>query len=491
MHWRSALHLERQTGGLSRAIERGTKGIDFVLTFMLFNIIPTLIEIALVCGILWYLYDIRYALATLATIVGYIGYTLFITEWRLQYRRQMNETDNYANTRAVDSLLNYETVKYFGNEDFEAGRFDEALARYERAAVLSKRSLALLNIGQSAIIGSGLIVVMAMAGHDVLDKRMSVGDFVLVNTYLIQLYMPLNFLGFVYREVKQALTDMEAMFHLLDVNAEVSDRPGAPPLAPGGGDLVFERVTFAYDPRRPILRELEFRARPGQRIAIVGASGAGKSTIARLLFRFYDVTGGAIRLDGQDIREVTQRSLREAIGVVPQDTVLFNDTVYYNIAYGRPSATSAEVEQAARLAQIHDFIASTPDGYATMVGERGLKLSGGEKQRVAIARTILKQPRILIFDEATSALDTRTERDIQGALAAVSRGHTTLVIAHRLSTIVDADEIIVLQDGAIAERGRHVALLTADGLYALMWRRQQEALIASDVNDVEDLLIVN
>ena len=468
-------HLERQTGGLSRAIERGTKGIDFLLTFMLFNIIPTLFEISLVCGILWFLYDGWYALVTFCTIAGYIAYTLSVTEWRLKYRRQMNETDQEANTRAIDSLLNYETVKYFGNEGFEAARFDQALARYERAAVTSKSSLALLNIGQASIVGVGLTMVMAMAGQGVLAGKMTVGDFVLVNTYLIQLYMPLNFLGFVYREIKQSLTDMEAMFHLLAINAEVEDHADAQALPPGPGRVEFDGVSFAYDERRVILRDVSFEVPAGHRVAIVGASGGGKSTIARLLFRFYDVSAGTIRIDGKDIRRVTQRSLRAAIGVVPQDTVLFNDTIGYNISYGRPDATQAEVKEAARLAQIGDFILASPDGYETMVGERGLKLSGGEKQRVAIARTILKRPRILIFDEATSALDTRTEREIQTALQEVSRGHTTLVIAHRLSTVVDAHEIIVLQDGAIAERGRHGDLLRAGGLYALMWQRQQES----------------
>ena len=467
-------HLERQTGGLSRAIERGTKGIDFLLTFMLFNIIPTLLEITLVCGILWVLFDGRYALVTFVTIASYIAYTLTVTEWRLKYRRRMNETDQQANTRAIDSLINYETVKYFGNEDWEASRFDEALARYEHAAVSSKMSLAMLNIGQAAIIGIGLTLIMAMAGHGVISGEMTVGDFVLVNTYLIQLYMPLNFLGFVYREIKQSLTDMEAMFHLLDVNEEIADAEGARPLVEGAGEVRFERVDFAYDERRPILREVSFTVAPGRRLAIVGASGAGKSTVSRLLFRFYDVSGGRILIDGDDIREVTQTSLRAAIGVVPQDTVLFNDTVYYNIAYGRPQATPAEVEQAARLAQIHDFITRLPDGYQSMVGERGLKLSGGEKQRVAIARTILKQPRILVFDEATSALDSHTEREIQIALAEVSRGHTTLVIAHRLSTVVDADEIIVLDGGRIIERGTHDTLLAAAGAYRAMWQRQQD-----------------
>ena len=469
-------HLERQTGGLSRAIERGTKGIDFLLTFMLFNILPTLLEIGLVCGILWAFFNFWFALVTFLSVIGYIAYTLVVTEWRLKYRRQMNETDQEANTRAIDSLLNYETVKYFGNEAYEANRFDRSLARYEHAAVVSKTTLSLLNIGQAAIIGTGLTIIMAMAGSGVLRGEMTVGDFVLVNTYLIQLYMPLNFLGFVYREIKQSLTDMEAMFHLLDINAEVSDAPEAEALPPGPGEISFDHVTFAYDSRRTILNDVDFTVPAGKRVAIVGASGAGKSTISRLLFRFYDVNQGAVRIDGQDIRDVTQASVRAAIGVVPQDTVLFNDTVYYNIAYGRPEASPAEVEQAARLARIHDFIMASPDGYQTMVGERGLKLSGGEKQRVAIARTILKRPRILLFDEATSALDTRTEREIQVSLEEVSRGLTTLVIAHRLSTVVDADEIIVLDQGRIAERGTHGDLVAQDGLYAAMWRRQQKSL---------------
>ncbi|HEX5049767.1 MAG TPA: ABC transporter ATP-binding protein/permease [Gammaproteobacteria bacterium] len=471
-----AFHLERQTGGLSRAIERGTTGIDTLLTFMLFNIVPTLIEIALVCGILWAFFSVWYAVVTFACVIGYIAYTLAVTEWRIKYRRQMNETDQEANTRAIDSLLNYETVKYFGNEDYEAQRFDQALERYERASVASKSSLSLLNVGQATIIGAGLAVLMTMAGRGVTAGTMTVGDFVLVNTYLIQLYIPLNFLGFVYREIKQALTDMEQMFKLLNVAADVQDAPNAPPLAPGSGAVTFEHVTFAYDPRRTILDDVSFSVPSGRRVAIVGASGAGKSTISRLLFRFYDVRGGAVRIDGQDIRGVTQASVRASIGIVPQDTVLFNDTIYYNIAYGRPGASPAEVEEAARLARIHDFIMASPDGYRTMVGERGLKLSGGEKQRVAIARTILKRPRILLFDEATSALDTRTEREIQTSLREVSRGHTTLVIAHRLSTIVDADEIIVLAEGRIAERGTHSDLLRRDGLYAAMWQRQQSGL---------------
>jgi ATP-binding cassette subfamily B protein len=482
-----SFHLERQTGGLSRAIERGTTGIDTLLTFMLFNIVPTLIEIALVCGILWAFFDYTYALVTLVCVVSYIAYTLFVTNWRLKYRRQMNETDQEASTRAIDSLLNYETVKYFGNEQYEAARFDQALARYERASVASKSSLSLLNIGQATIIGTGLAILMTMAGRGVIAKSLTVGDFVLVNTYLIQLYIPLNFLGFVYREIKQALTDMESMFRLLDVSADVKDAANAQPLHSGPGNVAFEHVSFAYDPRRTILDDVSFTVPAGHRVAIVGASGAGKSTISRLLFRFYDVGRGRVTIDGEDLRDVTQASVRAAIGIVPQDTVLFNDTIYYNIAYGRPGASPAEVEEAARLARIHDFIMASPDGYQTMVGERGLKLSGGEKQRVAIARTILKRPRILLFDEATSALDTRTEREIQASLREVSRGHTTLVIAHRLSTIVDADEIIVLAEGRIAERGTHLDLLRRDALYAAMWRRQQHSADDSDSIDALDL----
>ncbi|MDM7946792.1 MAG: ABC transporter ATP-binding protein/permease [Oceanibaculum nanhaiense] len=467
-------HLDRQTGGLSRVIERGTKGIEFLLNFMLFNIVPTILEILLVCGILWVLYDFWFSLVTFATIAGYIAFTLSITEWRIKFRRAMNETDQEANTKAIDSLLNYETVKYFGNEAHEARRFDDALRRYEYAAVKSRTTLSLLNVGQGAIIAIGLVAVMVMAGHGVKNGSMTVGDFVLVNGYLIQLYMPLNFLGFVYREMKQSLIDMEAMFRLLGVEREVEDRPESVDLVTANATVEFRDVSFGYRPDRPILKDVGFKVPAGKTVAIVGPSGAGKSTISRLLFRFYDVDGGSIRIDGQDIRELTQASLRAAIGIVPQDTVLFNDTIYYNIAYGRPAATPAEVEEAARLAQVHDFVLTLPDGYSTRVGERGLKLSGGEKQRVAIARTILKRPAILLFDEATSALDTHTEREIQGALREVSKGRTTLVIAHRLSTVVDADEIIVLQAGKIVERGAHRDLIDRDGIYAAMWRRQQE-----------------
>ncbi|MEO3433479.1 ABC transporter ATP-binding protein/permease [Inquilinus sp. CAU 1745] len=468
-------HLERRTGGLSRVIERGTRAIETMLSFMLFNILPTLFEILLVAGILWGLFNIWFALVTLVTVVGYIGFTMWVTEWRLKFRRQMNETDEDANTKAIDSLINYETVKYFGNEAHEADRFDGAMRRYEHAAVRSRSSLSMLNIGQAAIISTGLTLIMYMAARGIVAGTMTVGDFVLVNTYLIQLYQPLNFFGFVYREIKQGLVDMNAMFRLLEVDAEVEDKPGAPALSIAGGSVAFNDVYFGYDPRRPILKGVSFTVPPGRTVAIVGPTGAGKSTVSRLLFRFYDVNGGAVLIDGQDVRDVTQISLRSAIGIVPQDTVLFNDTIYYNIAYGRPGATREEVEEAARLARIHGFIQTLPDGYETKVGERGLKLSGGEKQRVAIARTILKRPAILLFDEATSALDTHTEREIQANLREVSQGRTTLVIAHRLSTVIDADEIIVLEEGRIVERGRHRDLLSAHGPYAALWRRQQEA----------------
>ena len=468
-------HLERQTGGLSRAIERGTTGIESLLQFMLFNILPTIFEIVLVCGILWALYDAWFALVTFVTIAGYIAYTLVVTEWRTKFRRQMNEMDGEANTKAIDSLLNYETVKYFSNEEHEVRRYDGALVRYERASVKSRTTLSLLNIGQGAIIAVGLTAVMVMAGYGVQQGRMTLGDFVLVNAYLMQLYLPLNFLGFAYREIKQSLTDLEAMFGLLSVAREVADVPGAPDLTVSGGEVKFENVDFSYDPARPILKNVSFTVAAGKSVAIVGPSGAGKSTISRILFRFYNVSGGRVTIDGQDIGQITQASLRRAIGIVPQDTVLFNDTIYYNIAYGRPSASREEVESAARLARIHDFIMSIPDRYEARVGERGLKLSGGEKQRVAIARTLLKRPRIFLFDEATSALDSHTEKEIQASLSEVSAQRTTLVIAHRLSTVVDADEIIVLEDGCIVERGRHPELLAREGKYAAMWRKQLEA----------------
>ena len=468
-------HLERRTGGLSRAIERGTAGIDFLLSFMLFNVVPTLFEILLVCGILWRLFNWTFAAVTLATIVLYIAFTFSITDWRVRFRREMNERNSEANTKAVDGMLNFETVKYFANEEHEAQRYDAALQAYERAAVKSETTLTLLNLGQGMIIAAGLVGIMTLAARGVAAAEMTVGDFVLVNAYLIQLYTPLNFLGMVYRNIKQSLTDLEQMLELLAVKPEIEDCPGAPALIVGRGAVAFRRIDFRYDVRRPILSDVDFRVPPGAQVAIVGPSGAGKSTIARLLFRFYDVDAGSIEIDDQDIRAVTQQSLRRAIGVVPQDTVLFNDTIYYNIAYGRPGATRAEIEEAARHAHIHDFVMALPDGYRTMVGERGLKLSGGEKQRVAIARVILKAPKFLVFDEATSALDTKTEREIQASLAEISADRTTLIIAHRLSTIVEADEIIVLDNGHIVERGHHRELLARGRVYAAMWARQQEA----------------
>ena len=473
-------HLDRRTGAVSRAIERGGKGIEFILNFMLFNIVPTFIEILLVCGILWALYDPRFAVATFATIAGYVLWTLTVTEWRTQYRRAMNTTETESSSKAVDSLLNYETVKYFGNEEHEAKRFERSLRRYEDAAIKSKTTLSLLNVGQGAVIATGLVAVMALAAQGVAAGTMTIGDFVLVNAYLIQLYMPLNFLGFIYREIKASLADMEAMFALLRESPEVVDPPGAPPLAVEGGEIEFRDVVFAYDPRRPILKGVSFRVLPGKKVAIVGPSGSGKSTVSRILFRLYEIQGGAVLIDGQDIRSVRQASVRAAIGMVPQDTVLFNDSIFYNIAYGRPGASADEIEAAARLARIHDFVKGLPDGYKTAVGERGLKLSGGEKQRVAIARTILKNPKILLFDEATSALDSATEQEILKSLREVSELRTTLTIAHRLSTVVDADEILVMEDGLVVERGGHAELLAREGVYAAMWRRQQEAAAARE-----------
>jgi ATP-binding cassette subfamily B protein len=467
-------HLERQTGGVSRDIERGTRGIESLMRFLIFSIFPTLLEMALVGVILVTQYDIWFALITLGTLVIYIVLTVSITEWRTKFRRAMNEMDSKANTKAIDSLLNYETVKYFGNEEFEAHRYDDNLQRWENASVRSQTSLAGLNITQSAVIAIGVTLLLLRAADGVVKHTMTLGDLVLINTLMIQLYIPLNFLGMVYREIKQSLADMEKMFRLLSVNAEIQDDPDAKDLVVGLGAVRFEHVDFAYDARRQILHDVSFDIPAGHKVAVVGTSGAGKSTLSRLLFRFYDVSGGRIAIDGQDIRRITQKSLRRAIGIVPQDTVLFNDRIYYNLAYGRANASRAEVIQAAEHAHIHDFIESLPDKYDSMVGERGLKLSGGEKQRVAIARTILKNPCILVFDEATSALDSKTEKIIQAELRQVAQNHTTLVIAHRLSTIIDADQILVMEQGRIIERGSHRELLDLGGAYARMWALQQE-----------------
>ncbi len=468
-------HLSRQTGGLSRVIERGTRGIQFVLNFMTFNIVPTLFEIVLVTGVLVYHFNIIYAFIILATIVLYIALTLWVTEWRLKFRKQMNQSESKANTKAIDSLINFETVKYFGNEDHEYQRFDNFLAKYESAAVKSQSSLSLLNILQATIIGAGLITIMLLAGQGVVSGELSIGDFVLVNSFLIQLYMPLNFLGFVYREIKNSLVDMDKMFELVYIHSSVADKPTSQPLQVSSGRVEFRNVSFSYNSDRQILHNISFVIGEGQTVAVVGPSGSGKSTLARLLFRFYDVTDGKILIDDQEIREVTQKSLRASIGVVPQDTVLFNDTIGYNILYGQPGASQDEVREAAKMASIDHFISSLPQGYQTEVGERGLKLSGGEKQRVAIARTILKQPKVLIFDEATSALDSHKEKEIQVALREISKQRSTLVIAHRLSTIVHADQILVLKDGHLVERGRHQDLLAEKGEYASLWQRQQEA----------------
>ncbi|MEF7614915.1 ABC transporter ATP-binding protein/permease [Aquincola sp. MAHUQ-54] len=468
-------HLERQTGGMTRDIERGTKAVQSLFSYSLYSILPTLIEMVLVLALLGIKFDAWFAGITAAALVAYIGFTVAVTEWRTQFRRQLNELDSKAHSRAIDSLLNYETVKYFNNEEYEARRYDESLDRLRRAAVKSQRTLSLLNAGQQLIIALALIAMLWRATEGVVAGRMTLGDLVMVNAFMIQLYVPLNFLGVIYRELKQGLADLDKMFVLLEREREVADAPGARPLAVTQGRVRFENVSFAYESGgRPILHDLSFEIPPGRTVAVVGPSGAGKSTLARLLYRFYDVPAGAgrITVDGQDIREVTQASLRAAIGIVPQDTVLFNDTVAYNIGYGRPSATPAEIEGAARSAHIHDFIAGTPQGYATMVGERGLKLSGGEKQRVAIARTLLKNPPILIFDEATSALDSANERAIQAELQSAARGKTALVIAHRLSTVVDAHEIVVLEHGRVAERGSHAALLAHGGVYARMWQLQ-------------------
>ncbi|MBL0941989.1 MAG: ABC transporter ATP-binding protein/permease [Alphaproteobacteria bacterium] len=468
-------HLDRKTGGLSRAIEKGIQAIDTILQFSMFNIVPTIIEILFVCCMLWTFYETIFMVLTLVTVIIYIWYTLAITEWRTTFVRDMNRVDSEANAKAIDSLLNYETVKYFGNETHEEQRFDASLKIFEKAAVKSKVSLSTLNIGQGIIIALGSSTIMILAAYRIIKGTMTLGDLVLVNAYLIQLYMPLNILGFAYRSIKMALVDIEQMFGFLEVKPEVSDQPAAPDLQISKGEIVFDDVSFGYNSDRIVLHNLSFTVPPGKTLAIVGSSGAGKSTISRLLFRFYDVKHGSIRIDGQDIRNVTQHSLRKAIGIVPQDTVLFNDTIFYNIAYGNPHATFEEVQKAARLAEIHSFISELPAGYDTAVGERGLKLSGGEKQRIAIARTILKNPLIFLFDEATSALDTHTEKAIQVQLKAMSANHTTLIIAHRLSTVIDADEIIVLDKGRIIERGTHQDLLKINSHYAKMWLRQQEA----------------
>ena len=467
-------HLDRQTGGMTRDIERGTRGISTLLSYLIFSIIPVILEFALVAAVLLVRFDWRFAAITFAAVAAYIGYTFFVSEWRIEIRKHANELDSKANTRAIDSLLNYETVKYFGNEDFEARRYDESLQRYESAAVRNEMSLGLLNIGQSLIIAAAVTALMALAAEGVAARTLSIGDLVLINGLLIQLYVPLNFLGMVYREIKQSLADMDKMFRLMSQNLEVKDKPGAPELPEGPAAVVFSNVNFGYEANRKILFDVSFSIPAGSRVAVVGHSGSGKSTLARLLYRFYDVTDGSINVCGIDVREVRQRSLRAAIGIVPQDTVLFNDSIRYNIHYGRTSADDSEVVEAARAAHIHEFIETLPAKYESPVGERGLKLSGGEKQRVAIARAILKNPRILIFDEATSALDSETERSIQGELTRIAEGRTTLVIAHRLSTIMDADQILVMDAGRIIERGTHRELLDAGGQYAQMWALQQQ-----------------
>src|SRR5437016_3407344 len=474
-------HLERQTGGVSRDIERGTRGISTLLSYMLFSIVPVILEFSLVAVILLTKFDWRFAAVTFVAVALYIAFSVAITEWRMEIRRRANELDSKANTRAIDSLLNYETVKYVNNEEYEARRYDENLQKYESAAVKNEASLGLLNVGQSCIIAVAVTLLMILAAEGVVAKTLTLGDLVLVNGLLIQLYIPLNFLGMVYREIKQALLDMDRMFRLLAEHREVEDRPGAPELPPGPARVEFRNVDFFYERARQILFDVSFVIEAGHRVAVVGHSGAGKSTLARLLYRFYDISSGSLVINGKDIREVKQASLRAAIGIVPQDTVLFNDSILYNIRYGRPEASDAEVIEAARAAHIHDFIESLPRKYETMVGERGLKLSGGEKQRVAIARALLKNPRILIFDEATSALDSRAEKAIQAELERISQGRTTLVIAHRLSTVMDADQILVLSHGRVSERGTHRQLLEAKGEYARMWALQQQKAQAEAV----------
>ncbi|WP_332856359.1 ABCB family ABC transporter ATP-binding protein/permease [Duganella sp. S19_KUP01_CR8] len=482
-------HLNRQTGGMTRDIERGTRAVGSLISYTLFNILPTLVEITLVLGYLVTHYDIWFSVITFVALVTYISFTIFVTDWRTHFRRTMNDLDSKANTKAIDSLINYETVKYFGNEDYEAKRYDEGLQRYEAAAVKSQTSLSLLNTGQSLIIATAVTLILWRATQGVIDGKMTLGDLVLVNSFMIQLYIPLNFLGVIYREIKQSLADMEKLFSLLDQNREVADSPDAQPLVTHGAQVRFNHVDFSYESKRQILFDVDFTIAPGTTTAVVGHSGSGKSTLSRLLFRFYEVNAGGITIDGQDLRTVTQDTLRHAIGIVPQDTVLFNDTIEYNIAYGQPGATKEQIVAAARAASIHDFIDSLPDGYETMVGERGLKLSGGEKQRVAIARTLLKNPAILIFDEATSALDSKAEQAIQAQLKEIARSRTTMVIAHRLSTVADAQQILVLDHGRIVERGTHQSLLAADGLYAQMWQRQQakaDEELASSPDDVVD-----
>ncbi|WP_290652280.1 ABC transporter ATP-binding protein/permease [Aquisalimonas sp.] len=474
-----SFHLSRQTGGLARDIERGTNGMSFLLRFMLFNIVPTMLEIAMVAVILWLAFSPGFVLTVIAAVVVYVAFSVAVTEWRTRFVREANTMDNRSNTRAVDSLLNYETVKYFNNEGFEADRYDGDLEAWESARMKNRLSLAALNSGQALIIAGAITVMMTMAAHQVTTGAMSMGDLVMVNAYMIQLFMPLNVLGFVYREIRQALVDIERMFGLLGEEAGIQDRADSVELQPNGGGIAFRNVRFGYEPRRPILHDVDFTIPAGGRVAVVGPSGAGKSTLARLLFRFYDVTGGAIRVNGQDVRDVTQDSLRTAIGVVPQDTVLFNDTIHYNVAYGRPGASEEEVRRAIRLADLGDFIARLPEGLQTRVGERGLKVSGGEKQRIAIARVLLKDPPILVLDEATSSLDSASEQAILHALNTVARQRTTLAIAHRLSTIMDADRIIVLDQGRVVEQGDHAALLAADGVYAGLWQ-QQQSLAAPD-----------